>query len=319
MTSTSTVLAIGLAALGAMFFGLASVRQHRVVRASVAAGRTTLREQVVAAARLVRHPAWLWGVVQLGLGGGLHVAALALAPITLVQPVGVLAVPVTVVATAITLRRRPSRSQAWGTVLSVAGVAALSLVLLVPPVRPPMLPPWSALALGVGTVLAGCAVVALASFGTRAPALVRCVSRALVAAVLYGMNAVMIRTLGQVLHGPPGAGPSAHLAPAPVPTALVVTAIVGIAVVLPLGIWATQSAYLFGSPQVVTCCLILIDPLAAVIAGRALLHDGAAFTGLTLAAAVACSLVATAGVVLLARDHPGDLSADLLPAVVRAT
>lgn len=317
MTSTTTVLAIGLAALGAVFYGLASVRQHRVVRASVPAGRTTLRQQLVAAGRLARQPAWLWGAVQLALGGGLHVAALALAPITLVQPVGVLAVPVTVVATAVTLRRRPSRAQTWGTVLSVLGVAALSLVLLVPPVRPATLPPWSALALGIGAVLVGCAVVALASFGSWAPASVRCVSRALVAAVLYGMNAVMVRAVGQVLHGPTGPGP-AHLPPPPAPGALVVTALLGIAVVLPIGIWATQSAYLFGSPQVVTCCLILVDPLAAVIGGRALLHDGAAFTGPMLAAAVACSLVATVGVVLLARDHPGDLAADLLPAVVRA-
>ncbi len=327
MTSTSTVLAIALAALGALFYGLASVRQHRVVRASVLAGRLTLRERLASGWQLVREPAWLVGAVQLGLGGAFHVAALALAPITLVQPVGVLAVPVTVVATAISLRRRPSRAQTWGTVLSVVGVAALSLVLLVPAVRPATLPPWGTLAIGMAAVLAGCAVVALLCFGAWAPRLLRCVSRAVVAAVLYGMNAVMIRALGQVVHGPPRP-PHLPVPPLPVPphgpppgvpVALVVTALVGIALVLPLGIWATQSAYLFGSPQVVTCCLILVDPLAAVIGGRALLHDGAAFTGPTLAAAVACSLVATVGVVLLARDHPGDLAADLLPAVVRAT
>jgi len=322
VTSTSTVLAIALAALGALFYGLSSVRQHRVVRASVPTGQMPLRQRLASGWQLVRDPAWLWGAVQLGLGGAFHVAALALAPITLVQPVGVLAVPVTVVATAVTLRRRPSRAQTWGTVLSVVGVAVLSLVLLLPPVRPATLPPWSRLALGLGAVLVGCAVVALVFFGTWAPALLRCVSRAVVAAVLYGMNAVLIRTLGQVLHGPP---PPPHMAipihgpPAAVPVALVVTALVGVAVVLPLGIWATQSAYVFGSPQVVTCCLILVDPLAAVIGGRSLLHDGAALTGPALAAAVACSLLATAGVVLLARDHPGDLAADLLPARVRAT
>jgi drug/metabolite transporter (DMT)-like permease len=325
VTSPYTVLAVVLAALGALFYGLASVRQHRVVRASVPSGRMSLRARLAAGLQLVRQPAWLWGAVQLTLGGALHVAALALAPITLVQPIGVLAVPVTVVASAVGLRRRPSRAQVWGTVLSVAGVAALSVVLLLPPhgrpalppphpPHPPVLPLWGTLALGVGAVLVGSAVVALVLFGPRVPTMLRCVSRALVAAVLFGLNAVLIRALGQVLTGPPGPGPVP-----PVPVALVVTALVGIAVVLPLGIWATQSAYLYGSPQVVTCCLILIDPLAAVVGGRVLLHDGAPIAGPTLAAAVACSLLATVGVVLLARDHPGDLAADLLPAKVRAT
>lgn len=297
------VLAVALAALGALFFGLASVRQHRAVQATRSAARSTVRERLVAGFRLVRQPAWLVGAVQAGLGGGLHVVALAFAPITLVQPVGVLAVPVTVVASAIARRRRPSRTQAAGTLLSVAGVAALTVVLLLPASRPATLPAWSTLATGVGAVLLGGAGAALLLGGARAPALLRCVSRAVIAAVLFGLNSVMIRTLGQVL----GSSSVSD------PTALVVTSLVGIALALPLGIWAMQSAYLFGSPQVVICCLTLIDPLAAVVGGRSLLQDGATITGSLLALAVTCAAVAATGVVLLARDYPTESRPDLLP------
>jgi hypothetical protein len=309
VTLTANVLAIALAALGALFFGLASVRQHRAVRASVSTARATVREQVVSALRLVRQPSWLLGAGQATLGGALHVVALAFGPITLVQPVGVLAVPVTVLASAITHRRRPSRPQVWGTVLSVAGVAALTVVLLLPASRPASLPAWSTLAVGVGSVLVGGVAIALLLGGAWAPALLRCVSRSVVAAVFFGLNSVMIRAIGEVARG----------ASTNDPTALVVTSLVGIAVALPLGVWAMQSAYLFGSPQVVICCLTLVDPLAAVVGGRSLLQDGAQITGPTLAAAAVCALVATAGVVLLARDYPAEAGPEPASAEVTAT
>nr|WP_232531176.1 DMT family transporter [Microlunatus antarcticus] len=288
-------MAVGLAALGALFFGLASVRQHRAVQAGAPNTRAGVGERLAAGLRLLRQPAWLLGAGQAGLGGGLHVVALALAPITLVQPVGVLAVPVTVVASALARRRRPSRAQGLGTLLSVAGVAALTVVLLLPASRPATLPAWGTLAAGVAAVLAAGTAVALLLGRPGAPALLRCASRAVVAAALFGLVSVLVRTLGQVVRSPVATDP-----------ALVATAVVGLALALPLGVWAMQSAYLFGAPQVVICCLTLVDPLTAVVGGRYLLQDGSAIGGPVLAAAVGCALVAAAGVVLLARGYPAE-------------
>jgi hypothetical protein len=231
--------------------------------------------------------------VQAGVGGALHVVALALAPITLVQPVGVLAVPVTVVVSALARRRRPARAQVLGTLLSVAGVAALTVVLLLPAAEPGVLPAWRTLAGGTGVVLVGGGAVAFLLGRGWAPGLLRCVSRAVVAATFFGLNSVLIRTLGEVVATAPGEA-----------TGLVVTSLLGLALALPLGVWAMQSAYLFGSPQVVICCLTLVDPLSAVVGGRVLLQDGATITGSIFVAALVCALAAAAGVVLLARDYP---------------
>ena len=301
-TPFTSVLAVVLAAVGASFFGLASVRQHRAVRTTAASARAGVREQVGAALRLVRQPSWLVGAAQAGLGGGLHVVALALAPITLVQPVGVLAVPVTVVVSAVSRRCRPGPRQVIGTLLSVAGVAALTVVLLLPPPQPATVPSWGTLAAGTSAVLLGGGGVALLLGRGRTAPWLRCVSRAVVAAALFGLNSVLVRTLGEVVAGS-----------APRPGGLVVTSLVGVALALPLGVWAMQSAYLFGSPQVVICCLTLVDPLTAVVGGRLLLHDGAAFAGPVLVAALACAATATVGVVLLTRDRPADAAAETLP------
>ena len=94
------MVAVLLATVGAVLFGLAAVRQHGAVRAGAEAtedGRHGARAML----RLVRDRSWLAGAVQAVVAGGTHVVALALAPITLVQPVGVIAVPVTVVASAL--------------------------------------------------------------------------------------------------------------------------------------------------------------------------------------------------------------------------
>ncbi|GAA3555880.1 hypothetical protein GCM10022197_08830 [Microlunatus spumicola] len=294
MTAPSSLLAVALAAAGALLFGLASVRQHDAVLASASGSpaRTTVRERVAAGLRLVRQPAWLLGAGQAGLGGGLHVVALTLAPVTLVQPVGVLAVPVTVLATALARRRRPSRTAVLGAALSVAGVAALTVVLLLPPVRAAALPTWGAVAAGGGSVVGAGLLLLLLLTRSWVPALPGCVGRAVVAAVLFGLVSVLVRTLGEVVGSRAG-----------VPGALVVTAVFAVAVALPVGVGAMQSAYLLGAPQVVVCCLTLVDPLTAVVGGRTLLHDGAALSGTTLAAAACCAALAAVGVVLLSGDR----------------
>ena len=50
--SAPNVVAVALAALGAVLFGLAAVRQHEVVQNSVTATRLTLREHLRSASQL---------------------------------------------------------------------------------------------------------------------------------------------------------------------------------------------------------------------------------------------------------------------------
>lgn len=289
--NAADVLAVVLAAAGAVLFGLAAVRQHGAVQAAGRPASGSLVDRARAGLHLVRRPAWLRGAAQAGLGGALHIVALALAPITLVQPIGVLAVPVTVIAAAVHAGRRPRPTQILGSVLSVAGLAALTGFLLQPAAGPGTAPGWAALAITVGAVVAsGVAVIVT---GDRGRPALRCVRLAVTAAMLFGLTSILVRTLGAVVTGRLGAGP-----------AVVVVAASGIVAAVPLGVWAVQAAYLSGVPQVVICVLTLVDPLTAVVGGRLLLHDGGAMTGLNLLGVLAGALLAAGGVVLLSRDYP---------------
>lgn len=286
------MFAVVLAVLAAVLFGLAAVRQHRSVQETMAVGAKGLRHQLASFSRLVRQPNWLVGSCQAVLAGGLHILALALAPIALVQPIGVLAVPVTVVGSAVRAGRRPSRSQGVGSVLSVTGVVLLTLLLLTPTTSALVLPSRTALGVTVG-VAAVAAVLVIRTGGTRRP-LLRCVTLAATAACLFGINSILIRTIG---HSVASGSLAAN-------RWVLITAALGIAVALPVGLWAMQTAYLSGSPHVVICCLTLIDPLAAVTGGNLLLHDGMQMMPFAIVAGVACALLAAWGVVFLAKDYP---------------
>lgn len=294
LLTTSHGLAVALAAVAAVLFGLAAVRQHAAVQDTMTAGRTGLRENLRGFWRLVRQPAWLLGLVQGTVAGGLHIVALALAPITLVQPVGVLAVPVTVVATAVRDRRRPRAAQVVGSIASVAGVAALTVLLLTPAAEPVVLPHWGLVA-GTAVITTGFNLLAIMSGLGRSP-LLRCVLLAVAAAILFGVNSIFIRMIGHIIR--------TNLLAAELP--VLIAAALGLAIALPVGLWSMQSAYLAGSPHVVICCLTLIDPITAVLGGRLILHDGLAVSTMTLLLAGGCALVAAAGVVLLSREYPVD-------------
>jgi len=217
--------------------------------------------------------------------------ALTLAPVTLVQPVGVLAVPVTMVRSALLQRRRPSCIQLVGTSLSVIGVAALTVVLIRPTGHPAVLPTWSKVVGHAIVVALGASVFAL--LPRAAPGRLACAGRAVAAAVLFGLASVLVRMVGLIVTTVPGQQ-----------AALLTAALLGLALALPLGVWSMQSAYLFAAPQVVICCLTLVDPLAAVVSGRVLLGDGAAVTGMALLAAAGCAIAAATGVLLMARAYP---------------
>ena len=293
--SGAHLLAVGLAVLGAVLFGLAAVRQHgavhEVVDEMTPAGPAVAGLDLSAVRRLVRQPAWLLGAVQVTAAGACHLVALVLAPLTLVQPLGVLAVPVAVVGSAVAVGRWPGRGQVVGALLGVAGVVGLAVLLLAPADRA-LAPPSAGVLIAV--VLGAAAVGVLVTVRGRTwSALTRCLVLSSVSAVLFGLNAILLRLVGHLV----GSGALATRLP------LLVTAALGIAVVLPVGLWAMQAAYTVGSAPVVTCCLTLVDPIAAVGGGYLLLHDGVTLPGLSWVGVLAGTAMATVGVVLLSIER----------------
>lgn len=272
-----TVLAVLLAVLGSLFFAVAATLQHRAVGTVTPAACVLTARGLV---DLVRRPRWLAGLALGTTGAALHVLALVLAPLPVVQPLGVLAVPMAVLLAA---RTRPPAGVLAGMALTVGGVAVFVA-----------LSAGARAGVPIGSLTdAGLAVaVAVAVLGRLAharPGWIRSLACATAAAIAFGFASVLLRAVAQILAGNAASLPD------------VAAALAGAAVALLAGGWLVQQAFASGPPEPVVACLTVVDPIVGVGLAMAVLGEGRADApGVLLAAAA----VATVGVFVLARHHP---------------
>ncbi|MEU4363688.1 hypothetical protein [Promicromonospora sp. NPDC023987] len=288
-------IAITLAVLGAALFAGAAVLQHREVADLY--GQPLPRERVLSLgrlARIARRPGWLAGFGLAGGGTIVHAIALALAPLRVVQPIGVLAVPVAVLLSSLRSRRPPSRSVILGVVLTMAGVAVFVAASVGGSTGSPP-PPGSTLPT---TLVVGGVVLALATAGLAVGGWLRCVACATAGATAFGLLSALMRVIFQELT----AGSLWYE-----PTVLGAAASAVVALVV--GGWLVQQAYPSGPPEVVVACLTVVDPIVAVLLGALLLGEGAETPVATWFLLGGAAVAAAVGVLVLARLHPDAVAA----------
>ena len=281
-----TTLAVALAALGACGYAVGARLQHGAVQDAIGDDGLKVRSQV----RLLRNHRWLLGLLALGSGALLHACALGLAPLSVVQPVGVLALPITVLLNA---RQQGIRTRDLNVhvVLSVlaatGGVAAFVFLAAGSATSTPVMPDDQLLA----TQLVAGTVLALGVVGLVTRSKVRCMAYAAGCAVAYGLVSLLVRALVQQF----GSAPLLSINPLP---------LVVIVVAMAVGGWLLQHGYASGPPDLVVACLTVIDPLVAVGLGIGLLGEADAVDGATAIGELLCAVIACAGVFALARHHP---------------
>ncbi|MQA28013.1 MAG: hypothetical protein GEU94_21750 [Micromonosporaceae bacterium] len=268
------VAAVALAVTGAVCFGLAAYLQHDAVR------RDRLR-------RAVRRPGWLVGLALIGPGAALHAVALALAPLVVVQPIGVLALPLVAA-----LHARSARIRLGGAARLAIAATALGVALFVWVAAAGVADSAAPLSAYTRVIwLAALATAALVTLGAVGRGRRRCLAFATGAGVAFALVSVVVRGLGH------------HFATGgrDVPLILVLTLVAALAV----GGVLVQLGYASGPPAVVVACLTIVDPLVSVGAGIGLLGEtSASATGWTVGVGAACALLAVAGTLALARHHP---------------
>ncbi|WP_423463223.1 hypothetical protein ACO229_26015 [Promicromonospora sp. MS192] len=288
-------IAVALAVLGAALFAGAAVLQHREVADLY--GEPFHRERVLSLRRLgriVRRPGWIAGFGLAASGTVVHALALVLAPLRLVQPIGVLAVPVAVLLSSLRARRAPGRSVLMGVALTMAGVAVfVAASVSAGSGTPP--PPGSTLPT---IVIVGGAVLALGAGGLAIGGWLRCIACATAGATAFGLVSALMRVIFQEL----GTGTPWHDPQVLGTAACAVAALV-------LGGWLVQQAYPAGPPEVVVACLTVVDPIVAVLLGALLLGEGADTSVGTWFLLGGAALAAAAGVLVLARLHPDAVAA----------
>ena len=263
-----TALAVVCALFAAGLFAAAATRQHAEVTGLGVEGTPGLRSL----SRLARSPGW-WAGTALATGGSLlHVVALSLAPLPVVQPLGVFSLVLTVVFT----HRARNRHVLAAVVLVVAGLTGfVTLAAFTAP----------ATSISAGTaesVAVAGLVIAAAAWFTRAG----CAVLAGTAAVLFGLGSAVV-----------------HAAASQVPGTAVLLDVQAL-LVLGAGGVVLHRAYAAGPATVVVGTTTVLDPLTAVTVAALAYGEAPKLTATTAVPAALAVLIALAGVRVLAGAVP---------------
>ena len=282
-------LAVALTVLASIALAVASVVQHGAVagQATQQPGAKLSGKQLLA---VLRNPRWLGGLLLTGVGAGLQVIALLLAPLTVVQPIGVLAVPWTILLAARVHSRQITPAMWAATALTVAGTAAFAWVAIAHAATAPVL---NDALLVLGTLIGFGVGALLALLGSRGPLAWRCLAWSAAAAVIYGAESGVVKAIGHYTTTRPWLGST---------TFWFLAASIAAGAVL-AGIWI-QQGYASGPAEIVVGTLNAAGPVAGVAYGIAILGEGVNITAGAALLMLVFAGVAITGVFLLSRFHP---------------
>lgn len=270
-----TWLAIGLALVNACCFTAGTWLQY-----GVAAHTPSL----LAAAR---RPRWLAGLALLATGAACQVVALSVAPVTVVEPAGVLGIVLTVL---FGLRVRGERLQ-WRTACALAailvGAGSFAVLAALNTVPAPIGARSLVLAgAGVAGVVAVCLLVGGALDGRA-----RCLVMGVGGGTAYGSTSTFVRASTE------------QFAADGISLGLLGT-LTGLGAMVLTGFWLVQRAHADGPPETTVANLTVMDPLVAVAIGVGLLGEAPGLTAPIAGLALVAAVIAVGGVVHLYRTVP---------------
>jgi hypothetical protein len=287
--SGNPVVGLLLATLAAVLFAVGAVLQHEAAVRSTSGGGLSLR-------LLIKRRRWMLGQAATMLGTGSQVAALAVAPVAVVQPMLAVALVVALGLRALRTRQAPLRLELFGAALTTGGLAVF--LLAAQPARGIAEPPPSSIEVIVAVAVSILLVAGATTLGHGAHGAVACGAAAGIAA---GIAAVLISIGVRSFQE----GGWVH--------ALAGVALWGAVVVAVVAVLGGQQAYARGSLAWSLPALILLDPLAAVPAARLLL--GERLEPGHAAVWIPAAVVAAVGVVVLARTGEPHGAAQARPSV----
>ncbi|GGT74461.1 hypothetical protein GCM10010256_36510 [Streptomyces coeruleorubidus] len=234
----------------------------------------------------LRRPGW-WAAVALnGLGGLLHVVALAYGPLSLVQPLGALTIVVALPMAALFVGRKAGATAWRGAIMATVGLAGL--LSLVAASEAQSLD--AAERVAVALVTAG-AVVALMIAGRAAhrhPA-VRSMLLATASGIAFGMSSVFTKTVAVDWTG----GVSAADAPS--------LAVIG--VLATAGMLLSQASYRGAGLAAPLATLTVVNPVVAAAVGITMFGETFRYGTTGTALALSCGVVAAGGLILLTTER----------------
>lgn len=287
---------VAAAVVGAVLLALGAQFQGRGVRSVDGPPMGRVRRVVA----LVTTGGWLLGSGFLVVAVLLQLVALLLAPLPVVQPIGVLSLVVAALLNRRLAHARLQRRGIQGIVVCILGTAVFVVTAAFATSSTPAdVPAVVPLLVLLAAVLVAIGITLLVARKRLTP-----VVFALLGGVCFGfvvtlMKVVLDRSAAAVQHG-------ALIGPA-LPFSLLVLACIAIAG--SIGLALVQRAYAGGSADLVVAALTVVDPLVAVSLGIGLLGQARSAPLWTFPVFLGAEVVAVLGVILMATHPPRSIEA----------
>ncbi|MGW2555117.1 DMT family transporter [Streptomyces sp. NPDC001635] len=236
----------------------------------------------------LRRPAWWASVVLNGLGGLLHVAALAYGPLSLVQPLGALTIVFALPMAALFVGRRAGATAWRGAVMATVGLAGL--LSLVGASDAQTLSGAQRVTVALVTAGGVLALMVAARAAHRHPA-IRSVLLATGSGVAFGMSSVFTKTVAVDW--------KSGVALADVPSLAV------IGVFATAGLLLSQASYRGAGLAAPLATLTVVNPVAAAAVGITMFGETFRYGTTGTALALGCGVVAAGGLILLTTERIG--------------
>ncbi|MGC4985249.1 DMT family transporter [Streptomyces sp. DT193] len=236
----------------------------------------------------LRRPGWWAAVALTGLGGLLHVVALAFGPLSLVQPLGALTIVFALPMAALFVGRRAGAAAWRGAIMATVGLAGL--LSLVGASDAQSLSNAQRVALGV---VSGGAVAALMVAGRAAhrhPA-VRSVLLAVAAGIAFSMSSVFTKTVAVDW--------SQHVSLADL------SSLAAIGAFATAGMLISQASYRGAGLEAPLATLTVVNPVVAAAVGITMFGETFRYGTVGTVLALGCGVVAAGGLILLTIERIG--------------
>lgn len=287
------VIAIGLQVIGSFLFASGATLQHLGVKSTFdPSGKTSSNRLTLGGMLgLFRIPKWLFGLLLVFSGAAFHLIALSMAPVAVVQPVGILAVPWSVLLAA-KIHGHQIPRRIWTavsvTILGVVGFTIFSSLFATG--QKPF--EFNPILISFVVVCALCAVLSFVA--TKAASWAKAMLWSSVGAIFYGLASGMMKAAINLVQSD---GLSLL-------DWRVLTVVAFMLTCYGLGVWMIQQGYASGPAEITVGTMTTVDPFVAVVFGLVVLGEGFGMgIGPTIGMVVS-GAVAVYGVVLLSRDHP---------------
>jgi drug/metabolite transporter (DMT)-like permease len=244
---------------------------------------------------LARRPSWLLGTVMLGLAIVFQLWSLTIAPLTVVQPLGVVGLVITSVVNARVSHKPLDRASVRAIALCVFGVGAFVTIAALT---------TKSVAIGdaqliVVLIILAVVLVALALVFAFFRKKFTTIFYIVGAGILFGFVATLAKVdidrIQTIIKANSGLHPG---------DILTIVCLVGLILAALLGSYFVQTAYSSGPPDLVVAGLTVIDPLVGVTIGIVVLGEASGAPAWAAIVFVLAGIVAIYGVFQLSKHHP---------------